>query len=97
MQESGPTKIIPLTRSSAIWGQYPTFFHILSFLSAHCGKWLQSLAAQWQVFFFFFFLSSLSAHWLTLEAEITDDCDVLCLLIWQEAVISHKPLDKDAI
>lgn len=52
MQESGPTKIIPLTRSSAIWGQYPTFFHVLSFLSAHCREWCNLMAALLQALFF---------------------------------------------
>ena len=52
MQESGPTKIIPLTRSSAIWGQYPTFYHVLSFLSAHRREWCNLMAALLQALFF---------------------------------------------
>ena len=41
------------------------------------------MAARWQVFFSF--LSSLRAHQLTfVVAAIADDCDILCLLIWQE-------------
>ena len=40
MQECEPTKIIPLICTSAVWGQYPVF-HILSFLRAHHGEWLQ--------------------------------------------------------
>ena len=27
MQEAGPTEIIPLICTSAIWGQYPDFLH----------------------------------------------------------------------
>ena len=52
MQESGPTKIIPLTCISAIWGQYPTFFHVLSFLSAHRREWCNLMAALLQALFF---------------------------------------------
>ena len=52
MQESGPTKIISLTRISAIWGQYPTFFHILNFLSAHGKEWCNLMAALLQALFF---------------------------------------------
>ena len=52
MQESGPTKIISLTRISAIWGQYPTFFHMLSFLSAHHREWCNLTAALLQALFF---------------------------------------------
>ena len=52
MQESGPTKIIPLTCISAIWGQYPTFFYVLSFLSAHRREWCNLMAALLQALFF---------------------------------------------
>ena len=41
VQESGPTEIIPLRYVSAVWASI-LCYHILSFLGAHHGKWLQS-------------------------------------------------------
>lgn len=41
VQESGPTEIIPLMDVSAVWASI-LYFHVLSFLGAHCGEWLQS-------------------------------------------------------
>ena len=41
VQESGPTEIIPLRYVSAVWASV-LCYHILSFLGAHHGKWLQS-------------------------------------------------------
>ena len=50
-------------------------------MGSGCGL----MAARWQVFFVSF-LSSLRAHQLTIVivvAAIADDCDILCLLMWQ--------------
>ena len=52
MQESGPTNIISLTLISAIWGQFPMFFHVLSFLSAHRREWCDLMAVLLQALFF---------------------------------------------
>ena len=59
MQESGLTEIIPFICISAIWGQYPVLFDILSFLTI--GSDWGLMAATYQVFF----LSAFRAHQLT--------------------------------
>ena len=41
VRESGPTEIIPLMYVSADWASI-LCFHILGFLRAHHGEWLQS-------------------------------------------------------
>ena len=45
MQECGPTEILPLICTSAIWGQNSVFSHS-EFLGAHCRDWLPSDSCQ---------------------------------------------------
>ena len=51
MQESGLTVIIPFIRISAAWGQYFTFFHLLSSSVFTRGSGCSLVAARWQVQF----------------------------------------------
>ena len=74
MQESGLTKIIPLIRTSAVWGQYPVFSHP-KVLRAYHREWLQSEGCSMAGILSF--LSSLRAYQLMGVAAITDDCDIL--------------------
>ena len=81
MQESGLTEITPWICTSAIWGQSLLLSHPEFLPGAPCG-WLQELTARWQVFFSS--LNSFRARQLTdCGLAIADDCDILCLLIWQ--------------
>ena len=79
MQESGLTEIIPLICTSAIWGQYPDTSWVSSGLT-------QGVAAVWCLLdgrhsFQPWVSSADGSRW---RAAIVDDCDILCLLIWQE-------------
>ena len=61
MQESGLTEIIPFICISAIWGQYPVFFHILPKSSVLTrGSSCSLMATRQQVLFSF--LSALQAQ-----------------------------------
>ena len=90
MQEPGLTEIIPLICTSATWGQYPVFscpeLPQGSPQGVAAGSGHHLMAARWQVFFFFSWVSS---GWLTLEGCNHWGLWHPCLLIWQE--ISHFP------
>ena len=59
------------------------WFHILSFLRAHRREWLQSDGC-WMAGIPSF-PSSRRAHQITfVVAAFADDCDILCLMRWQE-------------
>ena len=68
--------------TSAIWGQFPLFscpeFSGLTVWSG-CGL----MAARWLVFFPSWVPSGLICS-SSMVATIADDCDIICLLIWQE-------------
>ena len=53
MQESELTEIIPITGISAFWGQYPAFFHLLSFSEFTIGSGCSLTATGLQIFFSF--------------------------------------------
>ena len=79
MQESGLTEILPLICTSTIWGQYPVFSHPEFPQGSPRG-----VAAVWWLPDGRYsslpeFPQGSPAH----LAAITDDCDILCLLIWQ--------------
>ena len=86
IQESGLTEI-HFVCMSAILGQYPLFFHILSSLGAHRREWLQSwwlsdhrYSSSWV------HLGLASSHW---RAEIANDCDILVYWQGRKCSISH--------
>ena len=61
-------------------------------LRAHHQEWLQSYDCYTAGILFL--LSFLRPHWLTFRgcrAAIADDCDILCLLIWQETFRFSPP------
>ena len=53
MQGSGLTKIIPFSSISALWGQYPVFFHLLSFSEFTIGSGCSLMATGLQALFSF--------------------------------------------
>ena len=53
MQESGLIEITPFIYISAIWGQYPVIFHILSSSVLTMGSGCSVMAARLQVLFSF--------------------------------------------
>ena len=82
MQESGLTEIIPLTYSSAIWGQYPHFLMLSAPTGGDCSSWL--LYGRHPVSI----LKSLRAH-------LQGSCNVMAwqlqhplLLIWEATFFS---------
>ena len=87
MQASGLTEFNSFICSSVIWGQ-PCFpVHLKEqqmaascfsqLLSNHHGGWQHPLDA----------LGALIHNW---RPEITDGCDISCLLIWQEVFSFHR-------
>ena len=82
MQESGLTEIIPLICTPAIWGQYPVFSYP-EFLQG--SPWEVAAVRWWLDTGTLSFLSPLRSLQLTIAGGcISDDCDTLCLLTWQE-------------
>ena len=84
MQEAGLTEIIPLICISAIWGQYPVIFHILSSSVLTIGSGCSLVAARSSRQFF-----SLS----TRMAGITDDCNILIYRYGYKYSISQKEME----
>ena len=77
-QESGLTEIIPLICTSANWGQYPVFSQG-SLWGVAAVWWLRD--GRYSLFPSRVPSGLTNSPWLV--AAISDDCDILCLLIWQ--------------
>ena len=92
MQASGLTGFNPSIRSSAVWGNPVSLFTLRS-----CR---QLLPAFPQLFSYTMEggsiprIKDLGALINIWRPEITDDCDISCLLIWQEIFSFHKLTEK---
>ena len=93
MQASGLTECNSFICSSAIWGQSCFFVHLKEWVADGC--FLHSPAPQqspWEVAASpGSVLGALTHNW---RPEITDGCDISCLLMWQEIFSFHKLVGK---
>ena len=93
IQESGFTEIIPLICTLDMSGRCSVFSHPESFQSSLLGLAAVLMAARWQTFFTFFCF--LGAHQLIMVmAAITDNSEILCLLIWHQYSISQAQFNS---
>ena len=82
MHESGSTKIIHLILHLTYLGPVSCVFIFWVSWGLTIGRGYSLIATRWQVFFPPCVSSGLTgSHW---RAAIADDCDILCLLMWQE-------------
>ena len=89
MQTSGLTEFIPFVCTSAVWGQ--SCFIRSWQIATSCIPWLLSSHYWWWVGGSIWWTAVLGALIHIWRPEITDGCDLSCLLIWQETV-SVTPL-----